>query len=194
SAIAEAGIFDPRILVVRVEDEPRWILSHAFNVGFQYASYDKILKADADIVLNPEFFRLNPLRPGQFIAGNWRRAREGQSFVNGFFYVWRDKLMEIGGFNEYITTYGWDDDELYGRLLEHGLSRHDVVGETILHLPHDDAARTEKAPPPADAPADQTLPASTTFLIRRNRQLTNLMPKWNATRRPVEYDVLSDAP
>lgn len=190
-AIQAAGLDDTRIRVIRVEDEPRWILSHAFNVGFQHAREERILKTDADIVLDADFFRLNPLRPGQFIAGNWRRAKEGQAFVNGFFYVWRNALMKIGGFNEYITTYGWDDDELYARLLEEGLARVDVSGDTIYHLPHDDAARTEKAPPPPTAPAIDTLPASTTFLIRRNRQLTNAMPTWNGTRRPVEYDQLS---
>jgi hypothetical protein len=189
-AILAAGLDDPRIRVIRVEDEPRWILSHAFNVGFQHAREEKILKTDADIVLDPDFFRLNPLRPGQFIAGNWRRAKEGQAFVNGFFYVWRDTLMKIGGFNEYITTYGWDDDEIYSRFLEEGLTRVDVSGDTIYHLPHDDAARTEKAPPPSTAPAIETLPASTIFLIRRNRQLTNAMPVWNGTRPPVEYERL----
>lgn len=190
-AIEAEGLDDTRIRVIRVEDEPRWILSHAFNVGFQHAREERILKTDADIVLDPDFFRLNPLRPGQFIAGNWRRAKEGQAFINGFFYVWRDTLMKIGGFNEYITSYGWDDDELYGRLLEEGLARVDVSGDTIYHLPHDDAARTEKAPPPPTAPAIDTLPASTTFLIRRNRQLTKAMPTWNGTRRQVEYDQLS---
>lgn len=188
-ALAAAGVSDPRVRVLRVEGEPRWILAHAFNVGFQHASFNKILKADADIVLDPAFFHRNVLRPGEFIAGNWRRASDDQEHVNGFFYVWRDRLMGIGGFNEYITTYGWDDDEIYARLTEDGLNRTDVASGTIYHLPHDDALRTDKAPPPDDAPAAETLPTQTVFLGRRNRQLSNLMPAWSQSRPPVTYAV-----
>lgn len=187
-----AGINDPRIRVLRVESEPRWILSLPFNLGFQQARFDKILKADADIVLDPAFFRRNVLRPGEFVAGNWRKASADQAHVNGFFYVWRDVMETIAGFNEYITTYGWDDDELYARLQEQGLSRTDVARGTILHLHHDDEARTEKAPPPEGAPAAQTLPTQTQYLIRRNRQLAHLMPAWSPNRPIVQYDVLEE--
>lgn len=190
--LMEAGVEDARIRVIRVEGEARWILSHPFNLGFQNARFDKILKADADIVLDPAFFRRNALLPGQFIAGNWRTAASGQAHVNGFFYVWRNVLQEIGGFNEYITTYGWDDDELYSRLQEVGLSRVDVARDTILHLDHDDAARTEKAAPHDEAPAAQTLPTQTQYLIRRNRQLAHLMPAWSSQRPRVLYDVLEE--
>lgn len=34
-SLEDAGVDDPRIRVIRVEDEPRWILSYAFNVGFR---------------------------------------------------------------------------------------------------------------------------------------------------------------
>jgi hypothetical protein len=42
--IVAAGFDDERILVARVNDQPRWILSYAFNFGFRIAAYDKILK------------------------------------------------------------------------------------------------------------------------------------------------------
>jgi hypothetical protein len=187
-------VTDARVRVIRVDDEPRWILSHPFNLGFAHARFDKVLKADADIVIDATFFRRNTLKPNQFIAGNWRTASEGQAHVNGFFFTWRDKLLGIGGFNEYITTYGWDDDELYARLGEAGLRRIDVSGETILHLDHDDEARTETDVGGETAPAAVTLLAQTIFLIRRNRQLANLMPTWNRDRRPVQYDILDDNP
>ena len=97
--LRQAGLDDPRIRIVRVEDEPRWILSYAFNVGFRAARFDRVLKVDADIVLAPDFIARNPLDEGTFVAGNWRRAREGQTFVNGFFYVHHAPLMRIKGFN-----------------------------------------------------------------------------------------------
>lgn len=188
--LAQAGFGDPRVRILQVEGEPRWILSHPFNLGFQSARHARILKADADIVLAPDFFRRNILRPGAFIAGNWRTAARDQAFVNGFFYIAREALLESGGFNEYITTYGWDDEELYARLLESGLMRDDVAAGAINHLPHDDAARTESHTAAADAPARLTLGADTAFLIRRNRYLANTLPTWSPKRRAARYDVI----
>ncbi|WP_394692838.1 galactosyltransferase-related protein [Hyphobacterium sp.] len=186
-----SGIDDERVRIVRVEGEPRWILSYAFNLGFRSARYPCILKADADIVLEVDFFDRNVLGPKTFIAGNWRNTDRDQAFVNGFFYTWRDALVEIGGFNEYITTYGWDDEELYARLLEAGVARKDVAEKSIYHLPHDDAARTDQPTIGDTLPALDYLKTRTDYLIRRNRIIACLMPSWNSTRQPVRYHALN---
>lgn len=176
-----AGLTDPRLRIARVEDEPRWILSLAFNLGFRLARFDRILKTDADIVLAPGFFAANPLSPGSFIAGNWRRATGGQQYVNGFFYIHQTDLMAVNGFNEYITTYGWDDDELYDRLAAAGIWRIDVATGTVTHLDHDDDARMEamRVERP-DGWSD--LAAQSMFKIRTNRFIATMMPGWNADR------------
>ena len=114
--LIQAGISDPRIRIVRVDDEARWILSYAFNVGFRAAACETILKVDADIVLSPDFFKKNRVTEGSFIAGNWRTATDDQAHVNGFFFISRKALAAVGGFNEHITTYGWDDDDIFDRL------------------------------------------------------------------------------
>jgi hypothetical protein len=188
--LAASGLTDPRIRVLRVEDEPRWVLGYPFNLGFQSARAARILKADADIVIQPDFFRRNSLRQGAFIAGNWRTAAKDQAFVNGFFYIERASLVELGGFNEYITSYGWDDEELYARLCERGLNREEVAGGSITHLPHDDAKRTDHEATAADAPAAKTLPNQTAFLIRRNRYIANIMPAWSENRPSARYETL----
>lgn len=185
-ALTQAGISDPRIRVARVEGEPRWILSYAFNVGFRLARFDKILKADADIVLQPAFFERNPLPEGAFIAGNWRRAKEGQAFINGFFFAARPNLAKVAGFNEFITTYGWDDDDLYDRLQEIGARRIDVDPDTIYHQPHSDAERTGEVPG-AQIDAFTEITNGTMYRIRRNRFLANVMPLWNRDRHHVPY-------
>jgi len=89
------GIKDKRIKVIRVNDQPRWILSYAFNIGFRMASYDTILKSDADIIIYPDFFKKNKLTDETFISGDWRIAPKGQEHINGFFYIYREKLMKI---------------------------------------------------------------------------------------------------
>lgn len=189
--LATAGIADPRIRIVRVEGEPRWVLSWAFNAGFRAASCATILKADADIVISADFFRRNVLPQDGFVAGSWRAATSDQAHVNGFFYAPRRLLAAVGGFNEYITTYGWDDDDLYARLLAEGFRRVNVAADTVHHLPHDDAARTGDAGAAGDASAAAELQSGTTFLIRRNRYIANVMPPWRPDLPATGYEVLA---
>lgn len=189
ASLAEAGLADPRIRIVRVEDEPRWILSYAFNAGFRAARFAKVLKADADIVLDPGFFAANRLQRGRFVAGNWRTATTGQEYVNGFFFVHHADLMAVGGFNEHITTYGWDDDDLYERMVAAGIERIDVAAGTVHHLAHEDDARLA----PADAPAAEgwaALSTDTKFRIRANRFIATIMPAWNgrSTMLPLRIE------
>lgn len=186
-SLRKAGLDDTRIRIVRAEQEPRWVLSLAFNLGFREANARFILKADADILIEPDFFSLNPLPVDGFVAGNWRTASVDQSYVNGLFFIARDDLAASGGFNEYIISYGWDDEELYARLVARGLTRIDIAPGCVAHLPHDDSARTNVAPRPDDAPARATLAGEPQFLIRRNRYIANVMPGWDDRRPRAQY-------
>lgn len=179
--LRQADIADPRIRIVRVNNEPRWILSYAFNVGFRAAACDTILKVDADIVLSPDFFKQNRVTDGNFIAGNWRKASADQAHVNGFFFIPRSALAMAGGFNEHITTYGWDDDDIYDRLTLMGQRRRDVAPDTIFHLEHDDEARFgETGVRGAVQTVGESLMSGTSFLIRRNRYIAMVMPNWGS--------------
>lgn len=186
-SLREAGLDDTRIRIVRAEQEPRWVLALAFNLGFREAQARFVLKADADILIEPDFFSLNPVPVDGFVAGNWRTAKVDQSYVNGLFYIARDDLMAAGGFNEYITSYGWDDEELYARLVARGLTRTDIAQGCVSHLPHDDHARTQVPQGRDDAPARETLAGEPQFLIRRNRYIANVMPSWDERRPRAQY-------
>ena len=193
AALAAAGFTDSRIRVVRVEGAPRWILSYAFNTGFRAARHDTILKVDADIVLSEDFFSRNGIPDrGSFLAGNWRLAAEGQTHVNGFFFAPRSALAGVGGFNEFITTYGWDDDDLYTRLEAAGVQRRDVAPDTIHHLPHSDDARTGESIDET-RPARETIMATPRFKIQRNRILADMMPAWSPDMEPLPLAVQSQA-
>lgn len=187
--IAAAGIKDSRILVARVNNQPRWILSYAFNFGFRIAGYDKILKTDADIQISSQFFQQNPLRPGTFLSGDWRTAAKGQEHINGFFYVRRDDLLSIKGFNEHITTYGWDDDDIYFRLEQHGFNRIRIKADGVYHIPHDDAQRVGDNQAPANALEE--LRQDTGAKIMGNRFLAGAMPIWNQDRIFLPFVVTS---
>lgn len=190
--LIQYGFTDSRIKVIRVDGQLRWILSYAFNVGFRAASYDKILKTDADIIIYQDFFAKNILNENLFISGDWRIAEKGQEHINGFFYVSRNKLMRIKGFNEYITTYGWDDDDIYNRLEGSGVQRARVDTSTIYHIPHDDSLRVGGVSYGSDYLKDFHL--TTDFKIRNNRFIANVMPLWNKDRVFLPFKIVDNKP
>jgi hypothetical protein len=188
--LVEVGITDSRIRVLRIHNEPRWVLSFAFNIGFRYATHDRILKLDADITLKPDFFERNPLPEHSFVAGDWRAAEKGQEHINGFFYIRHGDLLNVRGFNEFITTYGWDDDDLYARLNESGLKRICVDTRSIHHIPHDDQQRLGAFDLEQDNGLAQ-LQSKPLYRIRSNRYIAFVMPQWNKERLFAPFHVLS---
>ena len=178
-SLREASVRDSRIRLIRVLNEPRWVLSYAFNLGFRLAKFDKVLKVDADIMLKLDFFSKNQLTQGMFIAGNWEAAEKGQEHINGFFFVRHADLARVKGFNEYITTYGWDDDDIYNRLAEVGARRTLVDTKSIYHIPHDDSQRLGLNVQDANN-AWEELRRNTLFNIRVNRYLAFVMPRWKS--------------
>ena len=190
--LQKAGINDPRIRILRVDNEPRWILTYAFNAGFRAAACDTILKLDADIVLSDGFFQQNRIAGDSFIAGNWRTASQDQAHINGFFFVSRQALHDVAGFNEHIISYGWDDEDIYERLTLAGYRRKDVAPDTIFHLEHSDEERTGGvALPEGPATLRSELIASTQYLIRLNRYVACVMPTWQKSSIQLPMRVMA---
>lgn len=172
--LEKAGIRDSRIQIIRVDSEDRWILTYAFNIGFRASNFDKVVKVDSDIQLSKDFFRRNKLSGKSFIAGDWRLAKKGQEYTNGFFYAFRETLIRIGGFNEFIITYGWDDEDIYHRLEQDGNIKIPVALETLYHLHHEESERINVT---AEISA---IEKSTRFLIRYNKNLVYFLPAWQS--------------
>lgn len=190
--LRDNNINDKRIKVVRVNNEPRWILSYAFNLGFRMATHDKILKTDADIIIKKNFFKKNTLDDNTFIAGDWRKADKGQEHINGFFYIKKSDLMQVNAFNEYITSYGWDDDDLYERIHKSGIERKCVDIETIYHIQHEDSTRIDKAQDNTTESLEH-LHSKTAFKIQTNRYLSFLMPPWKNDKEFLKFNVIKES-
>lgn len=141
-----------RVEVVRVdlpEAHRRWVLSWAYNLGVRHARHPWLLKLDSDNVLKPNFIdqTLPSDEPADwcttFWKGDWRSARTRQQvYLNGVLLVSRAAFVAIGGYSEWIQSYGWEDSAAQHSLESKlGLKSISLDPELIEHLPHDDDQR-----------------------------------------------------
>lgn len=137
---------DDRIKIIRVDNETKWVLTYGFNVGLRFASYTKVFKIDADIEVSEDFLTINHFDNNQFIRGFWKSALDqgldSQVYINGSFGCYKKNLLEVGFYNELITTYGWDDSDLYERLAsQSGLGTKYLDLNSVLHLEQEEGER-----------------------------------------------------
>jgi len=139
---------EPLVNTVRVDGEELWQPGPCFNLGLQMATKPYVLKLDADVKIEDrEFFTKHPIIPRAFYAGNHQRAKdENEAHLSGAVYAARADLLDVGGWNERITTYGYDDDDLYERLMLSGCTRINLNHKTLYHIPHSDAIRLQSQP------------------------------------------------
>lgn len=113
----------PLIKIVKVRGHDKWVLSWAFNLGLSLASGDYILKLDADVWVEEDFLKRNKLNKDTLYRGKWNESETPN--LNGQFLVNKLHLERVGYFNELITSYGYDDCDLYRRL---NLTEHLIQG------------------------------------------------------------------
>jgi predicted glycosyltransferase involved in capsule biosynthesis len=114
---------DSRIKLLRVENETEWWLTRAYNFGIGKAEGDIILKVDADVLLDKVFFdTLNVNTENICIASSFF----GNNFIadsglSGLFLIKKYYFNLVGGFNEYIRGWGYDEIDLFVRLFTCGM-------------------------------------------------------------------------
>lgn len=206
---------DPRVRLIRVDGEEKWILSRAYNLAVRATSFDKVIRTDCDYSLDRRFVDVHDLgpdildvqvrteggyptelvtengvvverkrlsvAPARFFAGNFKHARnENEVHLNGAVYIKRSDFLRIGGYDERIQTYGWDDEDLYKRLQAAGLEKHNISYDHISHVPHNDDSRAQK-----DVKFVQVE-------IDLNEILLRDLPKWNTSFAARNEWALSD--
>lgn len=184
-------IEDKRIKILRVEGEPKWVLTYGFNVGLRFASHSRIYKFDADIEVSDNFIELNGFNAQQFVRGNWKfavdKGDDAQKFVNGSFGASKMALKEIGYYNELITTYGWDDSDIYKRLSGvAGCKTKFIDPESIVHLEQDQEERLKHQSVNKNLFLGQFEP--TEYYSMRNKYLTSLLDVWHG-KHLQEYSI-----
>ncbi|GAB0490953.1 hypothetical protein MMPV_002195 [Pyropia vietnamensis] len=118
----------------------------------------------------------SPLPPGHYYSGNYQLARnENEVHLNGAVYVTRADFLAVGGYDERIQTYGWDDEDLYGRLASVNMEKRNISYDHIGHVQHGDTARA------------QTGVKFVTVEIDLNSLLLESLPPWSPTMFASAY-------
>ena len=109
---------DPRIRLVRVDGERQWHLCRAYNLAIQLAVGKRLLKLDADCW--PEAMPV----PGALAAeseGPLAVFFSGPDGRAGQWLMDRSLVDQVGGFNEVLVGYGFDDKDFRARVEAQGV-------------------------------------------------------------------------
>jgi hypothetical protein len=131
---------DPRVRLLRMEGETRWTLCRAYNFAFDQARGVRLLKLDADAWPTEAFDLGDPslAEPPLCAFGSGPEGRKGQFLID------HGLLDAVGGFNERLVGYGFDDKDLLARLLAwSGVPAGTLPVAWIGVIPHSDAERAE---------------------------------------------------
>lgn len=190
----------PPVRVVRVENETTWVLSRAYNLGVRHARYTNLFKVDCDYVLNHDILsnhhyihQQSPQLPVQqqpdhfdpstvFYAGCYSNAKDSNEVhLNGALMISQSLFWLVGGYDERIHTYGFDDEDLYLRLINVGAHRYNISYSDIAHLHHTDKRR-----------AQDGIRFPTVEIDMNSLMLEKINQRWDSTLRASEYTILGN--
>ena len=180
---------DPRITVITVPRQTRWVLTRACNLAAFHSRGQYIMKLDSDVLLSVDFFDHHPLLERSFYAGNWKQARvENERHLNGIFFTRREDFMRVNGYDERIVSYGWDDDDLYRRLEALSLQRLSFNLDMLKHDEHTDAIRVVHQHSLGDVGKLPSYVASSfpDVQILRNKRMISIASPWTIGTRTME--------
>ncbi len=182
---------DSRIRIVRAVDEPRWILSYAYNLGIEQAAGDIIFKCDADCMPSPEVLKLVPL-PGRFYAGDWRSGdSHGKTCVNGQCLFTREQWRQVNGYSELLRRYGHDDGDFYDRLATAGHVRTEIPPPLFDFVRHTDEDRiANSARPQTDRSLESFLEHQLSYHETMNRLIAGMIP-WGPWFPRAKFDLVT---
>ncbi|CDF41083.1 unnamed protein product [Chondrus crispus] len=138
----------PHVQVVPVEGERDWVLTRAYNLAFRHARFDNVFKLDCDYIVKPTAVKahLLPRKQDVFFTGYYMNARDANEMhLNGALVISKKRFWAVGGYDERIQTYGYDDEELYKRLTKSGMRKMNISYDEIRHEHHSDDMRAQES-------------------------------------------------
>jgi len=134
---------DPRVRVVRVNGQKKFVRTLAQNLASQMARYRCIFKCDSDVLIKGKFFKAHPLNQGEFWVGDWHHGRNhNERHLHGETFYHVDDYFRVQGYDERIIAYGQDDTNLKDRMVLAGLVKKVFDYNFLHHIPHPQTDRT----------------------------------------------------
>lgn len=146
-----SSLADPRVLSVKITNQPKFDLSYARNLGARYATGEYLCFLDADTLLKPSFLSMvrDRIRPNRFLATTMLLCGEtgvgsgaGLQGYGGIMVVSRQDWLAVRGFDETLTGWGAEDDDFRRRLLALGRTPELLDLSLTEAIEHDDEDRT----------------------------------------------------
>lgn len=178
---------DPRLHLYRVNNETSWVLSRAYNLALNMSSKEYVIRTDCDYTLQPNILDAHNLSNTDtgFYSGNWELARtENEVHLNGAMIMRKDAFWRVGGYDERIQTYGWDDEDLYSRLQSNRVDKLNISYDYVGHVSHGDGKRAQQGVKFAQVQIDL------------NQLLLEKLPQWSSsfvnTKDSSSYDIVEE--
>ena len=180
---------DSRIVLQRVEGETSWNLCRAYNLAARLAKSSWLLKLDADCWPG-SFDPTDLIMRGASICwfGSGPNGRIGQ------FLMHRTAFEAVGGFNEVLVGYGFDDKDLKARLGSHGWRIELLPVTAIEVIPHSVHERVSREL--TERQKTFALEEARSYAERRATATSNRIAAayypWTACRPPTHYQCLAE--
>lgn len=142
-----AGLLDDRrVVIARVEGQEHWCAAKCHNLEVRLAKGEHVLRLDADNLLRADFFQVHQPGDSDFFHADYSRRRNDEDYhLGGVLYARREDILGVGGYNERLLVYAYEDDDLVGRL-KSVVTPRPLDFETLTHIPHGDDERLVNAP------------------------------------------------
>ena len=129
----------PAARVVKVDDHPRFHGTHARNLGAAAARGNWFFFLDADVLVAPDL--IEKLAPSLTLGRFFRPSPVTMQTWGSVLVSARD-FQAIGGYDEVITGYGGEDDDLFLRLVQAGVDQASYPAAWLGGMDHSDDMRT----------------------------------------------------
>lgn len=126
-----------KLKLVRVSGTDGWRIGLALNVGIDHASTDAICKLDSDIEITDAGWL-----SGLDTRAAFYRGRYDGPVSNGQAVFAKRHWQAVGGYNEWLSGYGFDDSDFYARLRKSGVAERRIEAGFIVERPHPGETRT----------------------------------------------------
>ena len=175
---------DSRIRLVRVDGERQWHLCRAYNLALRLARGDRLFKLDADCW--PEAM---PSPEQLAAAGPVAAFCSGPDGRAGQWLLERRFVDQVGGFNEVLLGYGFDDKDFRARVEAQGVVVQRLPASALGVIAHSASLRVSRSGEVSSPTAMQRVSAQS---LKRATAITNRLlaagHPWSAKRLSSEYD------